>query len=211
MSIGSRSRGVRIVRDGDSTHVLDVHCGHCAACRAALDFWCLDAREEGPVLCSLERPVVADELHRWLGALAALATTSPAPDSVLLVLEDVDADAAAELVRPWHAGPVLASRDGRDAEARDRLTALSPTGRAQTVLTLHDARTAVRSVERGGHVCLPDIGVGAPSVTELVQRDVKLVAARRIDDLVATTSWADLSRRLEQVLDTDASHVRTGL
>jgi hypothetical protein len=97
--------------------------------------------------------------------------------------------------------------DGRDDEARDRLATLSPTGRAQTVLTRHDARTAVRSVERGGHVCLPDLHVAAPSVTELVQRDVKLVSARRIQDLAATTSWADLAGRLEHVLHTDPSPV----
>ena len=210
MSIESFSRGIRIVRDGDSTHVTDVHCGRCAACEASLDFWCLDARRDGVWLFTLDTQCTPDELHRWLGVLAALATTAPAPDAVLLVLERVDSHAATELVRPWHSGPVLASSDGRDEETRARLRELSPTGRAQMVLTLNAARTAVRSVQRGGQVFLPDVAVDAPSVTELVQRDVKLVAARQIHDLVATTSWADLGSWLEPVLDPEAFAVRTG-
>jgi hypothetical protein len=210
MSSESRSRGMRIVPEGDSIHVVDVHCGECVACRAGLDFWCLDPLEEGVQLFSLATPAAPDELQRWLGALAALSTTSSAPDAVLLVLEDVDLPAATELVRPWHPGPVLASVDGRDDDARTRLLELSPTGRAQVVLTLRAARTAVRSVQRGGLVCLPDAAVDAPSVTELVQRDVKLVAARKVHDLVEGSSWADLGRRLERVLEADDSSVRTG-
>jgi hypothetical protein len=211
MTIESRSRGIRIVRDGDSIHVLDVHCGRCAACQASLDFWCLHARQDGAQLFSLDTRATPEELQRWLAALAALATTASAADAVLLVLEDVDPHAAADLVRPWHSGPVLVSRDGRDHESRTRLAELSPTGRAQVVLTLRAARTAVRSVQRGGQVCLSDIDVDAPSVTELVQRDVKLVAARTIRDLVATARWSDLSRLLEPVLGTDTFSVRTGL
>jgi hypothetical protein len=210
MSNESRSRGIRIVRDGDSTHVLDVHCGHCAACQVALDYWCLDARHDGELLFSLDTPASPEELRRWLGGLAALSTARSAPDAVLMVLEDVDQRVAADLVRPWHAGPVLSSVDGRDDEARARLAELSPTGRAQVVLTLQAARTAVRSVERGGQVCLPDVPVDGPSVAELVQRDVRLLAPRRIEDLVARTSWAELAGPLERVLDTNASPVGAG-
>jgi hypothetical protein len=210
MTIDSQTRGMQIVGDGERTHVLDVHCGRCAACRASLDFWCLDPRHDGERLLSLATRVSTDHVQRWLAALAALATTTPASDAVLLVLEEVDADAATELVRPWHSGPVLASPDGRDEMTRSHLAELSATGRAQTVLTLHEARTAVRAVQRGGQVCLPDVVVDAPSVTELVQRDVKLVGAQRIRDLVVTTSWSDLGSSLEPVLNSDAVSVRTG-
>ena len=64
MNIESFSRGIRIVRDGDSTHVTDVHCGRCAACKASLDFWCLDARQDGVQLFSLDTPATPDQLHR---------------------------------------------------------------------------------------------------------------------------------------------------
>jgi hypothetical protein len=211
MSIESRSRGIRITQEGDSTHVLDVHCGECAACRGSADYWCLEERPDGPELLALKSPVETQDLRRWLGALAALATTKPATGTVLLVLRSVEPLAVAALARPWHDGPVLTSSDGRDDGVRDRLRQLSPTGRAQTVLALDHARTAVRAVQRGGQVCLPDVAVDAPSVTELVQRDVRLIAPRRIRDLAVTTTWTELGRRLDEVLATGTTPVRAGL
>ena len=94
----------------------------------------------------------------------------------------------------------MVAPDARDPVMRDRLAVVSTSGRAPVVLTTTDALAAVRAVERGGHVCAPDGGTPLPSVTELVQRDVTLVSARRVDSLTVARSWPSLGDQLGRLL-----------
>jgi hypothetical protein len=99
------------------------------------------------------------------------------PDDVLLVLADeAHLVMLADLCRPVHPGPMVT---GTSAKAAASLIT-TPTGRADAVVTLSQAREAVRAVRRGGVVCLPLLPVDAPSITELVQREVRLIGAHGI-------------------------------
>lgn len=200
MMIDQGSRGLRAVTVGAATQLVDVRCGECPACSSGRDYWCLTARDSGPVRAEVTDVQDADAVRRWVAALAALAAARPVPSAVLLVVADARPGAAEELVAPWHSGPVVAASDTRNREVRRRLAELSPTGRAPLVLTVGDLRAAVRAVERGGQVCGPDGHVQLPTITELVQRDVSLVSARTVDALVAGTTWGAFADRLAAVL-----------
>lgn len=200
MTIDTGSRGLRLVTGTTSTLLVDGRCGDCAACRAGRDYWCLDARESGPALAEIAGVHDHGLVRRWTSALAALAAARHEPAATLLVLAHGSPELITDLVTLWHHGAVVVASDARDPEMRERLSELSSTGRAPLVLTVTDVRTAVRAVERGGQVCGPDDGTLLPSVTELVQRDVTLVSAQRIDALAAGSSWSVLAGRLSIVL-----------
>jgi hypothetical protein len=200
MTIDTGSRGLRFVPGDTGVRPVDVRCGGCAACAADRDYWCLEARETGGVLADVSGVQDAALVRRWTSALAALSVARSRPSAALLVLGDVDPEAVTDLVAPWAQGPVLVAADGRDPEMRRRLAEVSVTGRAPVVLTVTDVRAAVRAVERGGQVCGPDGGARLPTVTELVQRDVTLLAARGVDGLVTDSSWPLLAARLSAVL-----------
>ena len=196
MVIDTGSRGLRFVAGANAVELVDVRCGACAACAADRDYWCLEARGTGTVLAEI--PGVRDTslVRRWTSALAALSVSRRQRATALLVLADVPAEVVTDVVAPWVEGPVFVAADARDPEMRRRLALESATGRAPLVLTVTDARAAVRAVERGGQVCAPDARVPLPSITELVQRDVTLVSARRVDSLATGLSWSDLATRL---------------
>lgn len=200
MTIDTGSRGLRFLTGDNATQVVDVRCGDCSACRVGRDYWCLEAQESGELLAEVSGVRDAELVRRWTTALAALAATRREPSAALLVLADVSPDVVAELVAPWHGGPVLAAPDARDTHMRERLGAHSATGRAPLVLTVTDVRAAVRAVERGGQVCGPDTPAGLPSVTELVQRDVTLVSAASVDSIGSASSWATFAERLSTLL-----------
>lgn len=200
MTLDTGSRGLRFSADRDTVQLFDVRCGRCAPCRVGRDYWCQQERASGPVLAEIVGVTDVDRVRRWTTALAALAVTRRAPSAALLVLADVAAEPVRELVGRWHAGPVVVAAEARDAGMREQLAALSATGRAPLVITVSDVRAAVRAVERGGQVCGPDAETPLPSVTELVQRDVTLVAPRSVDSLVASGSWAELGTALTTLL-----------
>lgn len=199
MTIDTGARGLRVV-SGKSTQLVDVHCGDCAACRVGRDFWCLAARDDGPVLVELTGSRDGELVSRWAAALGALGAARRDAGTSLLILADRPAESVASLIELFHPGPVVVARDAGDPEMRRRLSELSPTGRAAIVVTVSDVRAAVRAVERGGQVCGPLDGLHLPTVTELVQRDVTLVAPRSIEALAAGSTWADLAARLYAVL-----------
>lgn len=200
MTLDTKSRGLLVLTDGTSTRLVDARCGACAACIAGRDYWCLGARTSGPVLAELAEVRDLAAVRRWTSALAALAAAQKEPGATLLVLADGSADVVTRLVASFHPGPVVVAPNARDPEMRHRLSSLSSTGRASLSLTVTDVRAAVRAVERGGQVCGPDDGLLLPSVTELVQRDVRLVSAQGIDALVAGSSWSALADRLNMLL-----------
>lgn len=202
MTLDSGSRGLRfLVEDAfPVAKLVDVRCGRCAACRTGRDYWCLEGRESGPVLAEIGVGD-GDAVRRWTSALGALAVARPAPGAPLLVLSDAPTELVTRVVKQWHDGPVVVASDARDPKMRHQLARLSGTGRAPVVLTVTDVRGAVRAVERGGQVCAPDAVAALPSVTELVQRDVTLVAARGVDALVEHSSWLELGASLTALLD----------
>lgn len=104
-----------------------------------------------------------------LSAAAAVHAAALPADAVLLVL--ASAPELGDLCRAIHPGSVLEAQDAREVHDVIR----TATGRADAVVTTHAARSAVKAVRRGGVVCLPWTDVDAPSVTEIVQREVRLV------------------------------------
>ncbi|GAC1322584.1 MAG: hypothetical protein NVSMB13_01220 [Mycobacteriales bacterium] len=200
VTIAVGSRGLVVTADGGKAQLVDVRCRLCAACRIGRDYWCLDALAAGPVLAEMAAALDRALIWRWLSALAALAAARAEPNSPLLVLGQDSPEPILDLLAIWHRGPVVVATDARDPGMRNRLSGLSSTGRAAMVVTVTDVRSAVRAVERGGQVCAPDDGRALPSVTELVQRDVRLVSALSIDALVAPSSWAVLADRLSAVV-----------
>jgi hypothetical protein len=200
MVTGTESRGLRLVAGENATRLVDARCGDCAACGVGRDYWCLGARESGPVLAEIAGVRDHALVRRWTSALAALAAGRHEPAATLLVLADGPPELVTDLVALWHPGAVVVASDPRDSDMRRRLSELSDTGRAPLVLTVTDVRAAVRAVERGGHVCGPDDGSVLPSVTELVQRDVTLVSAKGIDALVTGSSWSEFADRLSTLL-----------
>jgi hypothetical protein len=128
---------------------------------------------------------------------SALLVAGVANGAVLLVLAPKGADGLAALLRLVHAGPVLFANDATDSALRAKIADLSATGRADAVASLCLAREAVRAVSRGGIVCLSKSVVDLPSVTELAQREVKLVSPRDVALLVQTIGRAPI----EEVFD----------
>jgi len=87
-------------------------------------------------------------------------------------------------------GIVYAADDLKDPQLREVLTS-RPTGRADGIVVRHEAAAAVRAVRRGGVVCVGSIEPHLPSVTDLVQREVRLVGAGGVSDrLLSALSFA---------------------
>lgn len=111
-----------------------------------------------------------------LRCLTALDRVEIEPGMVIVVRGDDGlpawlADAAARLTGTT----VLTAAQPRDVEVEAELARRRPTGRADVVLVGNDARQAVRSVRRGGVVCIGGAEPVLPSITEVVQREVRLV------------------------------------
>jgi hypothetical protein len=122
---------------------------------------------------------------RSITAAAALAAARVSVTSIVLALDDADSDtddalALRQLARLAHAGPLLFARDAADPALRQELAQLSELGRADVIVATGQARAAVKAVRRGGTVFLAAARVDAPSVTEFVQREVRLVGARDV-------------------------------
>lgn len=176
--------------------VVDLACGRCNECRTGHGLWCRDPQSDGPTLLEVETPARSADLMRWLTAAAALPAALLAADAVVLVLAEGAVGPLAELVRLLHPGVVLVSENAADPTVRSRLAALTASGRADMVLTTEQARNAVKAVVRGGAVCLPAAPVVAPSITELVQREVRLVVAQDVRPVIERLGRATVQRAL---------------
>src|SRR5690606_17162758 len=140
-----------------------------------------------------------DLLGRLL-LLAAVGAAALREEEILLAVATDRRVEFGELLRLHHRGPVIVASSPRDPAAMSALAEVSATGRADAVASLGSARDAVRAVSRGGTVCLSGQPTEAPTVTELVQREVRLVGA---SDLPATL--ARVGRRdVESVLGAGA-------
>ncbi|NEK85214.1 hypothetical protein GCU60_05475 [Blastococcus saxobsidens] len=200
----SSARGVGYRVAGSTVTVVDRACGACPPCQAGRSYWCSRPREAGPELVTVDgagqRPVAA-----WLTGLSAVRAAGLPPHSTVLVLSTADPTPVRELVGLVHPGPVLAIADARDPGIRETLAATTDNGRAPAVLALAAARSAVRAVDRGGVVCLPDAEVDPPSVTEVVQRELTVVGPRDLTRLVATSGSAALADALHRTVGSDGT------
>ena len=178
-----RAGPLRADCDGGVVTVREHSCGACATCVAGWPLHCAEPREVGDVVLVVAGDDARATLRR-VTAASALASLPPDPEHVVLCLDDAlgVGPTLADFVRCVHRGPVVEASSPTDPEARTALAALSPLGRADIVVSTHDARSAVKAVRRGRWVCLPLDEVASPSVTEVVQREVTLVAARSLGD-----------------------------
>lgn len=182
MTGGLAGVDVRLTGTG-SAAVIDVSCGRCAACTSGSDLWCSRPHSDGEVL--VEVPAAHGETATQSLLVAdAVRCAEPADEHAVLVLGGAAAVAAAALVRLMQSGAVLTARDARDPEVRGALAVARPSGRADVVACVHDDRAAVRAVARGGDVCIAFGGPATTSVTELVQREVRLLGPRSLTALL---------------------------
>lgn len=183
MAGGMTGVDVRLT-DAGSAVVIDVSCGRCPSCTSGSGLWCSQPLTDGDVL--VEVPAAQGEMAKQALMVAdAVRCAEPAEEHAVLVLGEEAAAAAAALVRLMRSGAVLTARDARDPEVRAALGAIRPVGRADVVACYLDDRAAVRGVARGGDVCVVLEGPATTSVTELVQREVRLVGPRSLTALLA--------------------------
>ena len=162
------------------TRMFDHACGNCEACLRGVLLSCTEPWAVGVEI--LRGTVEPDVMLRAVTAAAAFVSINAPADAVVLVLSDEPR--LARLIRIVHSGHVLESASSSDSDVRAALLELTATGRPDVVVTDRQGRAAVKAVVRGGVVALPFAEVDAPSVTELVQREVTLVGPKAVQDLV---------------------------
>lgn len=197
LSVAARGRG---------TQLLDTSCGACSRCDAGWPLWCVSRG-------SPRREVDVDVPHTRAQALLAAVVTVSAlaeaavQDRVVVVHDDPDgavaAAAAALRARavlragrtvPERADGVVA---GTDDEVRAHLTDLTPTGRADVVaIAGGDARRALRTVVRGGWLAVGTAAVPAATVTEVVQRELRIAGPKDVVGVLSGPAGPDVLRAL---------------
>ena len=175
--------GTLVVRhDVVGAHLGSGRCGHCRECLGGLSVWCSQVTSHGD-LAHLGHTGAAPEQD--LAAVACLSAVERAglgPGAVLIALLSDDlAPWIASAARELTGAVVLATKDLKDPVLRDQL-ANRPTGRADGVVVWRDAASAVRAVRRGGVVCVGAPDPRLPSITELVQREVRIVGPGGLSD-----------------------------
>ncbi|WP_182525236.1 hypothetical protein [Nocardioides dongkuii] len=187
------SFGIEQTSSGE-TVLVDRACGSCAACLAGSSLHCSAPLANGRVLTA---PVPAQSANELLSAVLAAAALAEAPEASTVVVVATESTPLAVVVRTATRARVLVTPDLADAGLRAELADLEPSGRARVVVAGTDARAAVKAVRRGGHVCVGDATATMPSVTELVQREVTLVAPRDAAAVLARISSADWSAAVD--------------
>ncbi|WP_435742021.1 hypothetical protein [Nocardioides sp. SYSU DS0663] len=190
---GLRSFDAIDVGDGTSV-LLDRSCGTCPSCRGGATLWCSRPAGGGRTLTS---PVPTASVTALREAVLAAAALLEAPRGGTVVVVGEDGSPQVVMARRVVADVVLAAPLLADQSVRAQVAAREPSGRAPVIVAGADVRAAVRAVRRGGHVCVPAPSSGSgsiqPSVTELVQREVTLVAPRRVTDVLdrmTRDAWA---------------------
>ncbi|MDN4160191.1 hypothetical protein [Nocardioides abyssi] len=173
---------------GTEALLADRSCGTCEPCAAGASLWCRSPRSTARTSSPALPGDVAPALRSAVLAVAALLD-APAARTTLVVGHE--GSATLVLARLLVDGAVLAAPSLTDPALKAQVAAREASGRAAVVVAGDDVRSAVRAVRRGGHVCVPGQGAEMPSVTELVQREVTLLAPQ------------DVSRVLERLTDED--------
>jgi hypothetical protein len=163
--------------------LLDHACRNCVACEAGWPAWC-EQPSAGEPLCSVPEELGSTEAAELLSAASAFLCAAVPSSAVVLAVAARGQESILDLLRLVHSGTVLLAFDPRDALVKNRLAELSPIGRADVVVSLLSGRDGVLAVKRGGTVCLGGGGNDMPSVTELAQREVRVLGPRDISELV---------------------------
>lgn len=187
------SFGVEHTSSGE-TVLVDRACGSCAACRAGSSLHCSVPLANGRLLTA---PVPAESANDLVAAVLAAAALAEAPEVSTVVVETAESTPLAVVIRSATRARVLVAPDLADAGLRAELADLELSGRARVVVAGTDARAAVKTVRRGGHVCVGAATATMPSVTELVQREVTLVAPRDAAAVLARISSTDWSAAVD--------------
>lgn len=196
---GSTSVSLRVEgREIGDAVLADHSCGSCAECRHGAPLWCASPAEEGtPLGGPIASPLAPAMLRAVLTAAATLAGLAQARSGPIAILGP-GAGAVRELLSPTVDRTIHTASSGRDEDLRRALAEEEETGRAVLIAALDDVRDAVRSVRRGGVVAAPPTAGVLPSVTELVQREIRLVAPADARPAAADSrAWARAITALE--------------
>ena len=177
--------------------LLDHACEKCIACEAGWPVWC-EQPTPGQAFCSVPVDLGAVEASGMLMAASAFLSSEIPSQAVVLVVAAEGEEAILDLLRLVHSGTVLLASDPRDLAVKKQLAELNGIGRADVVVSLHSGRNAVLAVKRGGTVCLPEGVVDMPTVTELAQREVRVVGPRSISELVKKVGRLSVEKVFER-------------
>jgi len=189
-----RAVGMRPVTAWES-EIVDLSCGHCELCAAGSRSWCegpVGGSERGDSGLGWRAPTEKLELLVESALVASAAMQVDLQGATVAVVGQ-DRQPLVEMVKGLGATRVLNAPDTFDTELLSALGQVEATGRAGVVLTLGDARSAVLSVRRGGVVCLGRNAGVLPSLTELVQREVRVLGPRDVFallDAIGPKTWA---------------------
>jgi hypothetical protein len=109
------------------------------------------------------------------GALSAFLAADVPSEAIVLAVAPAGDTLLRDFLTLAHSGSVLLTGDPWSPLAKEQLADSSAFGRADVVVSLLSGRDGVLAVRRGGTVCLGDASVAMPSVTELAQREVRIV------------------------------------
>ena len=163
--------------------LLDHACRRCVVCEAGWPVWC-DQPTTGVPLCSVPEEIEFSDAARVLAVASAFLGASVESGAVVLAVAAKVQESILDLLRLVHDGTVLIAIDARNAQVKQQLAELSSLGRADVVVSLTSGRDGVLAVQRGGTVCLADVAIEMPSVTELAQREVLVCGPRDMADAV---------------------------
>lgn len=158
-------------------------CGSCAACTSGWSAWCECPAVSQP-LCFVPETLGLPRASRLLMAVSAFMSATVNDDAIVVAAVTSGDETLVDLLRLVHWGSVFAANDLRDAALKKQLLALTRTGRADVIVSLDGGRDAVMAVKRGGTVCLPEAVLNMPTITELAQREVRMVGPRDMAALV---------------------------
>ncbi len=184
-------------RVGDHYLLLDHACGRCPSCEEGWTVWC-EQPTAGQPLCWVPAEHSPSEVSSLLEAVSAFLSARVESKAVVLAIAPEGGVTILDALTLVHSGPVLLASDPRDPSVKSRLAGLNEAGRADAVVSLRSGRDAVRAVKRGGTVCLPDTAVEMPTVTELAQREVRLVGPRDLAELVKKVGRQSVEQLFER-------------
>lgn len=173
---------------GADALLADRSCGVCEACAAGSSLWCRAPQEAARVASPVVPARLAPALQAAVLTAAALLE-APAARTTLVVTRA--GSAALVLAQRLVDGTVLAAPSLTDPGLKAQVAGREASGRAAVVVAADDVRSAVRAVRRGGHVCVPSPAAELPSVTELVQREVTLLAPQQVTGVLERLTQRD--------------------
>lgn len=187
---------VAIAVDPGRGLVLDHSCQSCAICAAGSPVWCQTPIRIGRILCKYPTILSATEVLAKLMTLSALVAAELSASDVVLAITPGNPAGLLRLAGLVHQGPLLSAANPKDPSVKMALAHLTSTGRADAVLSTHSVRAAVRAVSRGGCVCVPDRVADPTTVTEFVQRELRLVGPRELDRTVRKVGQSSIEAAL---------------